>query len=96
MKIYYDNDRDLIIIQGLKQVFPAMSLTAVVVNNKIAIRLINDTTNVLGPIEFNSIQDRTGLTRNNILDTLTYLLGEFAKNGVPDDLDLVSIFNGNL
>lgn len=96
MKIYYDNDRDLIIIQGLKQVFPAMSLTAVVVNNKIAIRLINDTTNVLGPIEFNTIQDATGVTRNSILDTLSYLLGEFAKNGVPDDLDLVSIFNGNL
>lgn len=96
MKIYYDNDRDLIIIQGLKQVFPAMSLTAVVVNNKIAIRLINDTTNVLGPIEFNTIQDATGVTRNSILDTLSYLLGEFAKNGVPDNLDLVSIFNGNL
>lgn len=96
MKIYYDGDRDLIIIEGLKQVFPAMSLSAVIVNNKVAIRLINDTTNIIGPIEFNKVQDQSGATRNNILDTLTYLLGEFAKNGVPDGLDLVSIFNGNL
>lgn len=96
MKIFYDDTRDLIIIEGLKQVFAPQSLVAVVVNNKIAIRLINETVNILGPVEFNTIQDKNGTTRNNILNTHQYLLGEFAKSGIPDDLDLVSIFESNL
>lgn len=96
MKIYYDIDRDLIIIQGLKQVFAPQTLTAVVVNNKIAIRLINDTVNIISPREFNEYQNQSGSTFNNILTTHTYLLGEFAKNGVPDDLDLVRIFESKL
>ena len=96
MKIYYDDTRDLIIIEGLKQVFAPQSLTAVVVNNKIAIRLINDTLNIVGPVEFSKIQDRNGATLNSILSTHTYLLDEFAKDGIPDDLNLVSIFESKL
>jgi len=96
MKIYYDIDRDLIIIEGFKQVFAPQTLAAVVVNNKIAIRLINDTINIIAPREFNEYQNQSGTTFNNILATHTYLLGEFAKNGIPNDLDLVGIFESGL
>jgi len=96
MKIYYDIDRDLIIIEGLKQVFAPQTLTAALVNNKIAIRLINDTVNIIAPREFNEYQNQNGTTFNNILATHTYLLGEFAKDGIPADLDLVRIFESGL
>lgn len=96
MKIYYDDTRDLIFIEGLKQVFAPQSLTAVITNNKISIRLINDSLNVIGPREFNDFQDKNGNTFNNILATHTYLLGEFQKDGIPGDLNLVSIFESKL
>lgn len=96
MKIYYDDTRDLIIIEGLKQVFAPKSLTAVIINNKVAIRLINDTVNIIGPVDFTKIQDASGATLNSILSTHTYLLSEFAKDGIPDDLNLVSIFESKL
>lgn len=96
MKIYYDDTRDLIFIEGLKQVFAPQSLTAVVVNNQIAIRLINDSLNLIGPLDFNAFQNKDGVTFNNILSTHTYLLGEFVKDGIPANLDLVGLFNSNL
>jgi hypothetical protein len=96
MRVWYDDTADLIVIEGLKQVFPALSLKAVMINNRIGINVINDASSVVMPMRYTRYSDQNGNPFPNILECLTYLINCFAMSEKFTDTDFVNVFDQNL
>lgn len=95
MKIWYDITADLIFIEGMKQVYPARSLQAVVEDNKLAIYFKESTTCLVSSLPFTALTDNEGNSFSNILDAFTYMVEVFNSSNLPD-INFVEIFENQL
>lgn len=92
MKIYYDRDRDNVIIETLNRYFPNSSLEAFELDSKIIVRNINTNSNEIY-ISHTEVMDKDGNNiSGSITDVINYLNTEFAK-GMASGTGSFSGFN---
>lgn len=90
MRVYYDETKNALFVDGSKDVYPAQSLSVSNVGNELTVFVVNGGVNVL-VTDFSNIQDVNNNTFPTLFDTISYLTGEFARSkefNIVDDLSL--------
>lgn len=99
IRIFYDDDRGSLFIDGVKQVFPPRTLKAAAFANNITVAIANDIGTIVGPVPFDWIADKGGSTFASAGLAVAYLEQEFSKSPagiVLDAPDFVSDFEASL
>lgn len=79
-RIYYDESRDSLFIEGSNTVYPDRSLQASVEGDTVSVWIANTSTRVAGPFRFDQVQDMVGNSFQTLQGAVDYLQAEFLKN----------------
>ncbi len=86
MRIFFDNDRRCLFINGTREVYPARSLTHMDDGEKISIWIANQQTQIV-KIRWQNIQNYNGNGFNDIESVRQYLTQEFSKGDDLQDIE---------
>lgn len=81
MRIYFDHQRDVLVVEGSKQVYPAKALRVTYEGDKISVWQAEGQTRVL-KANYSAIFRQDGSGFANIADLVTYLELEFSKTAI--------------
>ena len=78
MRVYYDSSRDVLIVEGSKQVYPAKALRVTYEEDIVSVWQAEGNTRVL-KAPYNQVQRRDGSLFANASELVAYLEFEFSK-----------------
>lgn len=78
MKIFYSEQRKVIVVTGSKQAYPPQCLSVTSDGNDVTVWLSDDTTKVVSA-RFDRIADANGQTFSDVQSCIAYLEVEFSK-----------------
>ena len=73
MKIYFDNAKNLVIVEGIKEPFLPWSLTASDEGGKVSVWNSSQRIRIIGPMSFHRFKDKDSNGFVSLEDTITYL-----------------------